>query len=164
MKYLVLLNDFLSSLWHFKPSYWKVDMVHSRFQNSEAHIPTQNEEALCFLQQASGGNGIKKEPWAHYLQEVLNWILAIIDRLSQRNSLAQTSLVISEKQKLFSAGMLQGKKKSGGKLEIKIISIFNSMIHSKEGVGFTSHVPTISASECFLKIVLNYFNFRNAKI
>lgn len=59
--------------------------------------------------------------------------------------------------------MLQGKKKSGGKLEIKIISIFNSMIHSKEGVGFTSHVPTISASECFLKTVLNYFNFGNAK-
>lgn len=111
-------------------------MVHARFQNSEAHIPTQNEEALCFLQQASGGNGIKKEPWAHCLQEVLNWILAIIDRLSQRNSLVQTSLVISEKQKLFSAGMLQGKKKSGGKLEIKIISIFNSMIHSKEGVGY----------------------------
>lgn len=97
------------------------------------------------------------------MQEVLNRILAITDRLSQRNSLAQTSLVISEKQKLFSAGMLQGKKKSGGKLEIKIISIFNSMIHSKEGVGFISHVPTISASECFLKIVLNYFNFRNAK-
>ena len=64
----------------------------------------------------------------------------------------------------FLMPMLQGKKKSGGKLKIKIISIFNSMIHSKEGVGFTSRVPTISASECFLKIVLNYFNFRNAKI